>query len=340
MIPQYDLYGVGHAVVDSQFAVSPAALADLGIDKGVMTLIDAERRRQMLDILSAQPTRSASGGSAANTAIALSRHGGTAYFACQVGDDEWGSFYRQDLEDVGVASSPRAHRPGPTGQCLVMVTPDADRTMNTFLGVSSDMGPDQIEPDVLGACKWVYLEGYLLSSESGLAACRTAQAEARARGIPVALTLSDPTIVKIFRSHFDALLADGVDLLFCNEDEARALTGQTDRTDAVTGLRQFAPAACMTCGSEGALALGAAAVESVPGHHVRAVDTTGAGDAFAGGVIYGLTHGQPLAAAAALGCYAAAHVVSAFGPRLETDLGQTIDAVLSGVAPPIVGGGS
>lgn len=340
MSEKYDVYGIGHAVVDTQYAVTPGTIARLGIDKGVMTLIDAERRGQVLAGLAGEPTRSASGGSAANTMIALSRFGGRAYFACQVGDDEWGRFYRRDLADVGVASSPAAHRPGPTGQCLVLVTPDADRSMNTFLGVSSGMGPDQIEADALGASQWIYLEGYLLSSESGLAACRQAQAEARARGVSVSLTLSDPTIVEVFRSHFESVLEGGVDLLFCNEDEARALTGKDEREAASAALSEVAPAACITCGPEGALALTEGVIEPVPGHSVEAVDTTGAGDAFAGGTLYGVTRGHSLAEAAALGCYAAAHVVSAFGPRLEADLAPAVAGILAGDAPPIAAAGS
>jgi len=337
MDSRYDVYGVGHAVVDSQFAVPPEAVAALGIDKGVMTLIDAPRRDLMLEGLAREPTRSASGGSAANSLIALCRYGGKAYFACQVGDDEWGDFYRRDLEEVGVTSSAGAHRPGPTGQCLVLVTPDADRTMNTFLGVSSGMGPDQIEPGVLAACGWVYLEGYLLTTEVGLEACLLAQAEARRRGIPVALTLSDPTIVDLFREHFDRLVGGGVDLVFCNDDEARALTREDDRDTAAAALAGLSPRVCITCGSEGALVLDHGDKGFAPGHPVTAVDTTGAGDAFAGGALYGLTRGHSLVEAAALGCYAAAHVVSSFGPRLEADLAAATAQALAGEAPIIAG---
>ncbi|MFH1568996.1 MAG: adenosine kinase [Gemmatimonadota bacterium] len=329
----YDVYGIGHAVVDTQYAVDARTIARLGIEKGVMTLIDEAGRARLLAGLPMAPARSASGGSAANTLIALTRFGGRAYFACQVGDDDWGRFYRRDLDRAGVASSPAAHRSGATGQCLVLVTPDADRTMNTFLGVSAGMGPDQIEPEVVGASRWVYLEGYLLSSGAGVAACRLAQAEAHRQGHAVALTLSDPTIVGLFGQAFEQVLDGGVDLLLCNEDEARAITGQEDRGRAADALGSRVGAACITCGADGALTIDAGGIVSVPGFRTAAVDTTGAGDAFAGGVLYGLTHGHPLASAATLGCYAAALVVSCFGPRLEETIGQRVEAILNRTAP-------
>ena len=334
---QYDVYGVGHALVDVQYSVGVEELDSLGMDKGVMTLIDESRLDAIAGAVSSAPVHTASGGSAANTMIALARCGGRARYACQVGTDEWGTYYRDDLERAGVGTSPISHHPGTTGQCLVFVTPDADRTMNTFLGVSSSLGPEQVESGVVERSRYVYLEGYLLSSDSGFQACRQAQAMAQDAGTQIALTLSDPTIVELFGEHFSDLIASGVDLLFCNEDEAGALTGSTDRDAAAAAIADMVPAACVTCGADGAIVAERGTLTRVPGFAVDAVDTTGAGDAFAGGVLYGSTHDLALAEAAALGGYAAAHVVSSYGPRLGITLAGDISAVVAGTPPPILG---
>lgn len=330
-----DVYALGHALVDVQYRVGVEEIGLLGMDKGVMTLIDESRLDALASSVSSAPVSTASGGSAANTMIALARCGGLARYACQVGNDDWGKYYRDDLERAGVATSPIAHRPGTTGQCLVFVTPDADRTMNTFLGVSGSLGPEQVEPDVIRMSQYIYLEGYLLSSESGFEACRQAQEWARGEDAQISLTLSDPTIVELFGDRFSELISSGVDLLFCNEDEARALTGATDRTTATAAIADMVCAACVTCGADGAIVTGPAGGIRVPGYAVDAVDTTGAGDAFAGGVLYGATHGLALPEAAAVGGYAAAHVVSSYGPRLEISLEDCVDDITSGTAPPI-----
>ena len=209
--------------------------------------------------------------------------------------------------------------------------------MNTFLGVSSSLGPEQVEPDVVRKSRYIYLEGYLLSSDSGFQACRQAQRWARGAGTQISLTLSDPTIVELFGERFSDLIANGVDLLFCNEDEARALAGSTDLDTAVATISDMVPAACVTCGADGAIVSERTDYTRVPGFPVDAVDTTGAGDAFAGGVLYGVTHDLSLPDAAALGGYAAAHVVSSYGPRLEIPLEDCIGDITSGTVPPISG---
>lgn len=331
----YDVCGLGHALVDLQFSIDAEVLRRLGIDKGVMTLIDADRREVVLSAIGRDPVRRASGGSAANTAIAVARFGGRAYYSFQVGDDDWGAFYRGDLRSAGVDSGPGALRPGETGQCLIMVTPDADRTMNTFLGASGQMGPHQVDADVVGASRYIYLEGYLLTTECGLAACQSAGVVARARGAAVSLTLSDPSVVRAFRPRFDDLVDElGIDLLLCNEAEAEAFTGIVGRDAATRQLARRCPRVCVTLGGDGALVVDA---ESEPVHvapfAARAVDTTGAGDTFAGGVLYGLAHGHTLAEAATLGSYAAAVVVSAYGPRLPASLAGLERPILERTAP-------
>lgn len=331
---EYDVYGMGHALVDLQYTVDEALLIDLGVNKGVMTLVDDHRRREVLHRLAAEPVNEASGGSAANTVITVARFGGRACYAFQVGDDNWGRFYRCDLSAAGVDSSPSCQVPGETGQCLVLVTPDAERTMQTFLGTSGTMGPHQVDADRIAACRFAYIEGYLLTTEEGFQACRLASAKARHRRVAVSLTLSDPSVVESFRDRFDALVAEGVDLLFCNEEEAAVFTGISKPEDAIRLLADRAGRVCVTLGAEGALtAEGGSIPRLVKGVEAAAVDTTGAGDTFAGGVLYGLARGLSLADAARLGNYAAAMVVSVFGPRLRTQIGPLVEEILQNQAP-------
>ena len=329
MARTYDVYGVGHALVDIQYQVAPEFLAEHQIEKGVMTLVDEARQRNLTAAINGEPVASASGGSVANTLIGIARYGGRAYYACLTGRDAWGDFYQRDLEAAGVATHPANRGVGKTGQCLVFITPDADRTLNTFLGISSAIGPAQLQEEVIADSQYIYIEGYLLGSEDGFAAACRAQQMAQRHGTAVALTLSDPFAVRTFQARFDALLQYGVDLLFCNEEEAGASTGTSDREAAGAALASQVGTAYVTCGADGALVYADGACDQVPGVPVQAIDTNGAGDLFAGGVLYGLSHGYSSLDAARLGCYAAAQVVTRFGPRLEQSLADRIDHILS-----------
>ena len=329
MARTYDVYGVGHALVDIQYQVAPEFLAEHQVEKGIMTLVDEARQRNLTAAVGGEPVASASGGSAANTLIGVARFGGLTYYACLTGRDAWGDFYQRDLEAAGVATHPANRGAGKTGQCLVFITPDADRTLNTFLGISSAIGPAQLQEEVLADSQYLYIEGYLLGSDDGFAAAVQAQQMAQRNGTTVALTLSDPFAIRAFRARFDALLQDGVDLLFCNEEEALASTGTSDRETAGAALASQVGTTYVTCGADGALVYAAGAHDQVPGVPVQAIDTNGAGDLFAGGVLYGLSHGYSPLDAARLGCYAAAQVVTRFGPRLEQSLADRIDHILS-----------
>ena len=329
MTRTYDVYGVGHALVDIQYQVPPEFLAEHQIEKGVMTLVDEARQRHLTAAVGGEPVASASGGSAANTLIGVARYGGRTYYACLTGRDDWGDFYQRDLEAAGVATHPANRGEGKTGQCLVFITPDADRTLNTFLGISSAIGPAQLHEEVIADSQYLYIEGYLLGSDDGFAAACRAQQMAQRHGTAVALTLSDPFAVRAFRARFDALLQDGVDLLFCNEEEALASTGTDDREAAGAALASQVGTAYVTCGADGALVYADGTHCQVPGVPVQAIDTNGAGDLFAGGVLYGLSHEYSPLDAARLGCYAAAQVVTRFGPRLKQSLANRIDHILS-----------
>ncbi|MCC7264243.1 MAG: adenosine kinase [Candidatus Latescibacteria bacterium] len=330
MSRSFDVYGLGHALVDVQYTIAPERLGQLGIRKGVMTLIDEAQQAQLLQALDGSARMAqASGGSAANTMIGVASFGGKAYYTCLIGRDEWGDFYHRDLEKAGVQSNPEGRAAGPTGKCVVLITPDADRTLNTFLGVSSQLAPEHVEAAILGDSAHLYLEGYLVSSDNGFAACLHAQQLGRQAGTRISLTLSDPAMVEFFRARFEQLVAGGVDLLFCNEAEARTFTGASDARAAAAHLATQVGAGCITCGAAGALIFEKGHTALVPGFSAQAVDTTGAGDLFAGGVLFGLAKGHTLAQAARLGNYAAAQVVAQYGPRLAHPLHGEADQILA-----------
>jgi len=329
MARKWDVYGMGNALVDVQYQVDPSFLERMQIEKGVMTLIDGARQLELVESLRGTPAERSSGGSAANTMITVANVGGHAYYACRVADDEDGDFYLRDLEAAGVASNPTNRGSGITGNCSVFITPDADRTMNTFLGITSTFGPAQVEADVIPQAHYLYIEGYLLTADTGYEAARQAQAAALGGGTKVALTLSDPSVVSADRARVAELVAGGVDLLFCNDAEARAFTGVAETSGACAALGQMVPQFAVTCGSDGARIGADGEIAHVPGFPVEPVDTNGAGDTFAGAYLYGLTHGLSAAESAKLASFAASRVVAKYGPRLNVSLAGEVSRILA-----------
>jgi fructokinase len=327
---RFDVYGLGNALVDIQYDVDPAWLQKMGIDKGVMTLVDEARQQALIDVIEGAPRKQSSGGSAANSMIAVMVLRGSAYYACKVGRDDLGTFYLNDLEASGVACNRENRADGTTGRCLVLITPDAERTMNTFLGITATFGAGQIEEKVIADSRYLYIEGYLLSSDCGFEAAVAAQRHARAHGTRVALTLSDPFIVGAFNERVGKLIESGVDLLFCNDVEARAWTGKDDTDAACEALAGTVVQFAVTCGADGARVHDGERLHRVPGFEVKAIDTNGAGDAFAGGYLYGLTHGHDAVRSGRLANFAASRVVSRYGPRLEGPLEEDVKRVLDG----------
>lgn len=329
MSRKYNVYGVGNALVDVQYQVDEDYIARMGIGMGTMTLVDEARQRDLIANVSREPLERASGGSAANTVIGVTNFGGTAYYGCKVGRDEPGDFYLSDMAAAGVDSNPNNRADGVTGQCVVLIGPDGERSLNTFLGITATFGPDEVEPQVVAESDIVYIEGYLLSSDSGYEAGLRAQALAKENGARVALTLSDVFIVEAFKPRIDELLRNGVDLLFGNEAEAMAYTDRSDVSGACLVLGKAVGDFAVTLGGEGALVTDAGNVRTVAGFPVDVVDTNGAGDAFAGAFLYGITNGLTAAEAGRLGCYAGSRVVSKFGPRLGEDLSGKVREILS-----------
>ena len=318
----YHVYAVGNALVDMEYEINDADLQQFGTEKGVMTLIDEERHDTLEQLLASHPHKRACGGSAANTVIAVAQLGGKAYYSCKVGNDEGGDFYLRDLDECGVKSAAlgRERDAGTTGKCLVMITPDAERTMNTYLGITGELSADQVNEEALAASEYVYIEGYLVTSDCCRAAAIRVRDLARKHGVKVAMTFSDPAMVEYFKDGVNEVLGkDGVDLLFCNEQEACTWAGTDNLDDAIASLKLMAKQLVVTLGSKGAVAWDGNTLHEIAPHEVTAVDSNGAGDLFAGAFMYAITHGHDFAAAGRLASAASAQIVSQFGPRLEPD---------------------
>lgn len=322
---KYDVYGLGNALVDMEFEISDQFLQDNSIDKGVMTLVDENQQHELIEQLDAFEGNKASGGSAANTLIAVSSMGGSAYYSCKVADDDLGHFYLDDLKTAGVdCNMDGKHKGGITGKCLVMVTPDAERTMHTFLGVSSELSPYEVSEDAIKNASFCYLEGYLTTSESGKAANIEARKIAEANNIKTSLTFSDPFVAEHFRDGFTETIGDGIDLLFCNEVEALSYTQKSSIDEAIEVIKTFSKTFAITLGANGAAVYDGSNLISIDAHPVKAVDTNGAGDLFAGAFMYGLTHGLSFEQSGNLASKASSQIVSQFGPRLRLEQYQAL----------------
>jgi sugar/nucleoside kinase (ribokinase family) len=317
---KYDVYGLGNALVDMEFEINDQFLADNSIDKGVMTLVDENQQHELITQLDAFEGNKASGGSAANTLIAVSSMGGSAYYSCKVADDELGDFYLNDLRMADVDCNMNGkHKGGITGKCLVMITPDAERTMHTFLGVSSEMSPYELNEDAIKNSSYCYLEGYLTTSDTGKAANIEARKIAEANNIKIALTFSDPFVVEHFRDGFTETIGDGIDLLFCNEAEALSYTNKTSIEDAAEVIKTFSKTFAITLGAKGSVVYDGTDMIQIAANAVTAVDSNGAGDLFAGAFMHGLTHGKSYEEAGIIASKASSMIVSQFGPRLKLE---------------------
>ncbi len=312
---RYDVVGIGNALVDVIAHAPDDFLDDYDLVKGSMTLIETDRAVQLYDALDAAVEMS--GGSAANTMCGIASFGGRAAYVGKVNGDDLGEVFGHDLRAVGVAFQQVEDDHGtPTGRCVIVVTPDAQRTMNTYLGVSSFLSSDDVDHDLVARSAVLYMEGYLYDRADAKAAFRDAAAVAHEHGRTVSLTLSDSFCVDRHRSDFRALVKDSVDLLFGNEDELLALYELDSFDAAVAALRDECEMAAITCGAEGCVIITPDEVVSVPAVPVdRVIDTTGAGDLFAAGFLFGLTNGRELAECGHLGSVAAAEVISHVGPR-------------------------
>lgn len=318
----YHIYGIGAALVDTEIDVTDNDLVQLGIDKGLMTLVDAERQQALVDYLSTHMTHSrrASGGSAANSIIAASYFGAKTFYSCKVGPDQNGEFYLGDMQAAGVACNKNDHGDEDvTGKCLVLITPDAERTMLTHLGISATLCRKMLDHDAIALSQYAYIEGYLVTSDTGRAAAIELRETAEKHGVKTALSLSDPGMVEFFGDGLREMIGNGVDLLFCNEHEAQGFTSTDNAKAAAEKLKQHARTFAITCGSRGALVFDGSKLHEIEPHAVKAVDTNGAGDMFAGAFLYAITHGYSYRDAGRLASRASAEVVKNYGPRLPAE---------------------
>jgi len=330
----YDIYAIGNALVDSEYEVSDALLQSMGVDKRHMTLIDTARRAELLHHVKALTPRQTGGGSAGNTVVALAQLGGKAFYSCKVAHDDLGDFYVKDLQARGVETNLNHTRAldGQTGSCMVLVTPDAERSMCTFLGVSAELDDKALHPQDIVKSKIYYMEGYLAASPTGLNAALQGRKIAKEAGVALALTLSDVSMIQFCKAGLDAMLGDGVDYLFCNQEEAQVWCGSDDLNVVKRTLQNVAKMVCLTRGPEGSEIITAAQSWHVPADKVKAIDTNGAGDMFAGAFLYAISRGYSADKAAYLGNHAAAAVVSQHGNRLT--LGQ-LSTIKAYALPPL-----
>ncbi len=319
MTQRYDIYAIGNALVDTEVEVSDAFLERMGIDKGMMTLVDEARQHELVAALNSDGRihRRASGGSACNTAVAAQYFGARTYYACRVADDDTGHFFVDDLRAAGVDTNMAGSKSaGVSGKCLVMITPDAERTMNTFLGISETVGEEAVIEEAVAASRFAYIEGYLVTSPTARAAAIRLRETARKAGIGTALTFSDPAMVQFFADGLREMIGDGVDILFCNEAEALGFSGTDNIDAAIDALKLHAGKLVITRGARGARLWDGEQIIDIEPFPVKAVDTNGAGDMFAGAFLYALSQNHDFATAGRLASAAAARVVSDFGPRL------------------------
>ncbi len=322
---QYDVYGVGNALVDMEFEVTPDFLQEMNVQKGLMTLVDEDRQKDLINNLHGIQHKRSCGGSAANTLIAVAQMGGKGFYSCKVADDETGDFYTKDLLASGLESNlVDGRQPGITGKCMVMITPDADRTMNTFLGITETFSEAELKEEAIKNSKYLYMEGYLVTSPTGKAAAIKARDIARAAGVKVALTFSDPGIVGFFKTGFEEMIGDGVDMVFCNEEEAKSFTGSDDLATAFEVLKKVAKTFAITTGAAGAILWDGSKEIQVVAAPANAIDTNGAGDLFAGSFLYALSQGKSFGEAGKLACAASGTLVQQFGPRLKKEQAQEV----------------
>jgi sugar/nucleoside kinase (ribokinase family) len=326
---KFDVTAIGNAIVDVLAKADDALLAEHKLPKGGMSLIDAPTAERLYAIMG--PGVEASGGSAANTIAGIAALGGKTAYIGKVADDQLGSVFTHDIRAVGVAYDTPPLKGGlPTARCLIFVTPDGQRTMQTFLGATTQLGPEDVNMEYITSSKVLYLEGYLWDQPRAKQAMRDAAVAAKKAGVKVSLTLSDAFCVDRYRSEFLDLVEHHVDILFANEHEILSLYEVHTFDEALQRVRHHCEIAALTRSEKGSVILrgdDVHVIDAEPG--ITVVDTTGAGDAYAGGFLYAYTHGFDLAIAGRLGGAMAAEVIGRIGPRPQTDVKALAARVLA-----------
>ncbi len=314
---RFDVFGMCNPLFDIQAEISDDVLAGLGFEKGTMRLIDEGEQKRLVATIYENIVNAESGGSGANTMIGLAQLGGSGCFTGKLGNDEHGVLYAQSLTSRNV-HLPAIVGNGTTGICVVLITPDAERTLCTFLGISRELGPDDLDRDSIASSKYIYITGYLWDTESQQAAVVRAMEIAKEHGVKVALSLSDPFCVGRHKEAFLSLTEQYVDLLIGNHEEMQALTGCSTPEAAILATSSIADMAAVTVGAKGSIIRSGNSLCAIGGFQVDPVDTTGAGDMYAAGLLYGLTHDLSIEHTGKLAGYVASRVVASLGPRLSS----------------------
>jgi sugar/nucleoside kinase (ribokinase family) len=325
---QYLVYGVGNGIVDKQVKVTDIELEELHLHKGYMELAEQEEQTRILTYLGNRDSELHAGGSAANTVVGIAQMGGKVAYACSLAEDEFGQHYAADFDALGIQLTGTQKPQNHSGLCLVLVTPDGERTMKTYLGASTELTPSDIDEDVVAASQWMYLEGYLLTGESTRDASFHAMDLARKHGTKIAYSFSDGFIVEGFGDYLRRAVKDYADFVFANEIEAATYSGMRDPQASLRTILEDCASACVTCSENGAYIHYNGDTKYVPAFPAQPVDLTGAGDMFAAGVIYGVATGADPERAARLGARTAHDVVRQMGARLHGDLTPTVRAIL------------
>lgn len=316
---QYDIYGIGNALVDVETRVTREFLQENDVHQGCMTLVDSNRQNHLLDQLRRKIEHKSCGGSVANSVIAAASFGSRCFLSCVVADDEMGRFFHRDLRHRHISTNlDKTGLPlGDTGTCLVMITPDADRTMNTFLGIGGEVGPAHLDDEAIAQSKICFLEGYQISSDVGLEAMDKLIHISNQNDRYVALSLSDPNLVSHFRNEFIDLAKGRIQLSFMNEEEALAISQGDTLPDAIEWLKAFMPSFVITRGAKGSIGWDGNQLHQCDVPTVHKLDTNGAGDMFAGTFLHCLLRDADFDVASKAACYSAGLVVAQYGPRLE-----------------------
>lgn len=314
------LVGLGNALVDVLAHVEDTFLGENGVEKGIMTLIDTDRAEELYGRMG--PAREISGGSAANTIAGFAALGGSCAYIGKVRDDQLGAIFAHDMRAQGAGFDTPMGGAGttPTGRCFVLVSPDGERSMNTYLGISAELGPQDVDEALCARADWLYLEGYRFDGPDSKAAFAKAIRATKAGGGRVAVTLSDPFCVDRHHADFRRLIAEDIDLLFANEAEVTALYQTDDFDAAAASARKDVAMAALTRGARGAVMVAGEETVAVPAVPTQIVDATGAGDLFAAGFFHGLRTGADLRACGMAGCIAATEIIGHIGARPEADI--------------------
>jgi len=325
----YDVMAIGNALVDHEYVLSDAALEETELTKGNMTLAGIEEQQQLLayfKLAEIEPSKQAGGGSAANTMFTFASLGGKPFYACRVGDDDQGAFYLRDLHEAGVATSDKSiHAGGVTGSCVVAVTEDGERTMQTYLGTSSEIVADNVDFDALTQADWLYIEGYLAMSESIQPAMTQLRQQAGIHNAKIAVSFADPAVVKFAKDGLLNMLGNKVAVIFCNSEEAKLFTDKKQVKAAARALLEYCQIAVVTDGANGAVIAHQPTDEAeVEVYDVatpavaNVIDTNGAGDNYAGAFLYALSQQYSLPECGRLASEISAQVIQQFGPRLAS----------------------